>query len=96
MLLRYSVSFESDLQPVRTARGEIDVANVRLGARRALEAAQKQCPRAGWRSVVVVLEKTEAETAEAGGDRSEESERVGRVSLDNKGPVAAGPSTTRR
>ena len=63
MRLRYSVSFESDLQPVRTGRGEIDVANPRLGVRRALEAAQKQWPNARWRSVVVVLEKVEQAAA---------------------------------
>lgn len=57
MLLRYSVSFENDVQPVRTASGKIDVANPRLGLRRALEAAMKQCPHTQWRSVVVVLEK---------------------------------------
>lgn len=57
MLLRYAVSFESDLRPVRTARGEIDVPNPRLGVRRALEAAQAQCPKSHWRSIVVVIEK---------------------------------------
>ena len=57
MLLRYAVSFESDLRPVRTARGEIDVPNPRLGVRRAVEAAQAQCPNSHWRSIVVVIEK---------------------------------------
>lgn len=64
MRLRYSVSFESDLQPVRTGRGEIEVPNPRLGVRRALEAAQRQCPNAHWRSLVVVLEKADVKPEE--------------------------------
>ena len=64
MRLRYSVSFESDLLPVRTGRGEIDVPNPRLGVRRALEAAQRQCPNAHWRSLVVVLEKADVKPEE--------------------------------
>jgi hypothetical protein len=55
------VSFEHDTAPVRTYRGEIAVANPRLGARRAIEAAQRAYPGARWRSVVVVLEKLGAD-----------------------------------
>lgn len=69
MRLRYSVSLERDLQPVRTARGEIEVANPRLGVRRAFEAASAQCPGARWRSAVVVIEKVD--TAEAALDAAE-------------------------
>lgn len=57
---RASVSFESDRLPVRTYRGEICVANARLGARRAVEAAQKAYRGASWRSLVIVLEKKKA------------------------------------
>lgn len=57
MRLRASVSLESDCQPVRTHRTELDVANARLGARRALEAAMRAYPKVGWRSVAIVLEK---------------------------------------
>ena len=57
MRLRATVSLESDLQPVRTHRVELDVANARLGARRALEAAMKAYPKVVWRSVCIVLEK---------------------------------------
>lgn len=86
MLLRYAVSFESDLRPVRTARGEIDVPNPRLGVRRALEAAQVQCPNTRWRSLVVVLEKVlpEPESVEVVPDLGEEvpdlEDPAGRVS----------------
>jgi hypothetical protein len=54
---RTSVTFEYDLQPVQTYRGEIVVANARLGARRAMEQAQKAFPNAKPRSMVVVLEE---------------------------------------
>lgn len=59
MRLRTIVSFEHDLAPVQTYRGEIDVPNPRLGARRAYEAACTAFPFAQWRSVVIVLEKLE-------------------------------------
>jgi len=57
------VSLEFDTAPVLTYRGEIDVANARLGARRALEAAIKAYPNRSWRSVVIVLEKRDDETS---------------------------------
>lgn len=63
MRLRYSVSFEHDTAAVQTAKGEIDVPNARLGARRALEGAQKQYPNQHYRSVVIVLEKVETAPA---------------------------------
>lgn len=59
MRYRAAVSFEHDLLPVKTYRGEIDVPNPRLGARRALEAASRAYPNTHWRSVVIVLEKLE-------------------------------------
>jgi len=58
---RASVSFENDTVPVQTYRGEIAVPNPRLGVRRAFEAASRACPNSRWRSVVVVLEKLDAE-----------------------------------
>jgi hypothetical protein len=63
MRYRASVSFESDLAPVKTYRGEIDVVNPRLGVRRAVEAASREHPGARWRSLVVVLEKRDADDA---------------------------------
>ena len=71
MRLRYAVSFENETQSVRTGRGEMEVPNPRLGVRRALEAAQKQCPNAHWRSVVVVLERVEPAVASATDGRAE-------------------------
>jgi len=62
MRLNASVSLEYDLQPVQTVRGEIDVPNARLGARRAAELAFRTYPGARWRSMVIVLEKPEHET----------------------------------
>lgn len=56
---RASVSFESDLQPVRTYRGEIAAVSPAAGARRAVERARKEFPGVRWRSIVVVLEKLE-------------------------------------
>jgi hypothetical protein len=50
---------EHDLSPVQTFRGDIDVPNARLGARRALEAAMRAYPNSHWRSVVIVLERLE-------------------------------------
>ena len=77
MRLRYAVSFESDLRPVRTARGEIAVANPRLGVRRALGAAQAQCPNSHWRSIVVVIEKVVGSVAEVVPDLDEEIPDLG-------------------
>ena len=64
MLLRASVSLETDTQPVRTWKGYIDAPNPRLGARRALEACQKANLGARWRSLVIVLEKTDESVEE--------------------------------
>lgn len=72
MRLRYSVSFESDIKPVLTARGEIIANKPRSGVYRAVEAARKQYPNAHWRSLVVVLEKLgaemESEDSDSGSD----------------------------
>lgn len=65
MRYRASVSFESDRRPVTTYRGEIDVPNPRLGARRALEAASRAYPGQHWRSLVIVLEKVQPDEDEA-------------------------------
>lgn len=61
MKLGYSVSFEYDLLPPKTVKGELEVANVRLGARRAVEAAQGALPsHRGWTSLIVLLQRLEA------------------------------------
>lgn len=54
-----SCSFEYDLAPVQTSRGEIIAANASLAARRAVEAARKAFPKSSPRSIVVVLEVVE-------------------------------------
>jgi len=63
MRFRASVSFESDLQPVRTYRGEIVALSPAKAASRALRAARSTYPKSRWRSVVVVLEKLAGEKA---------------------------------
>ena len=55
--LRYSATLEFDEAMPQTVRGEIAVANPRLGARRAAEALFKAYPGRAWRSLVVVLER---------------------------------------
>lgn len=57
MRLSYACTFEFAEQAPETARGEIEVANARLGARRVIEAAQKQFPNRKWASVAIVLER---------------------------------------
>ena len=57
MQYRWAVTFEFDQEPPETVRGEIDVPNPRLGARRAVEAAQRAHPNTRFRSLVVLLEK---------------------------------------
>jgi len=57
MTFRYAVTFEFDLKAPETVRGEFDVPNPRLGARRAVEAAQKAKPNMSFRSLVVLLER---------------------------------------
>jgi hypothetical protein len=68
MRLRYSVSFESDTQPVQTVGGEVVAAEAPGAARRALKEAstRRPNPRQHWRSVVVVLEKLGAEESDDG------------------------------
>jgi len=50
-----AVTMEYETQAPETWRGEIVVPNARLGARRALEAAQKAYPNRKWSSVVILL-----------------------------------------
>jgi hypothetical protein len=54
---RYSISFEFDEAAPETVRGELDVSNPRLGARRAVEAAQRAKPNMHFRSLVLLLER---------------------------------------
>lgn len=54
-----SVSFESDRNPVLTAKVSITATSAGTAARRAIEEAYKQFPRARYRSLVVVLEKAD-------------------------------------
>lgn len=59
MRFRYSVSFESDLRPVDTIRGEVIGSQASGCVRLAFKEASEKRPnrRAHWRSAVVVLEK---------------------------------------
>jgi hypothetical protein len=90
MRFRYAVSFESDLQPVRTDRGELSVANASLGARRAVEAARRAFPGSRWRSLVVVLEKLDSPEDE--GPEAQESTRLAEEStrLGERASASAG------
>lgn len=55
--LSWACTLEFVEQAPETARGEFEVPNARLGARRALEAAQKQYPNRKWASVSILLER---------------------------------------
>jgi hypothetical protein len=60
MRYRASVSFEHDLRPVQTWRGELTSTRAHTAALRALREASSAHPQERfWRSVVVVLEKLE-------------------------------------
>jgi hypothetical protein len=72
-----SVSFEYDTRAPQTSRTEIDVPNARLGARRALEAAQRMYPSACWRSAVIVLERLDIADVEANARQIPTAEVIG-------------------
>jgi len=61
MRLSYAITFEFTENAPETVRGESSVANVRLGARRAVEAAQKACPNRKWASISILLERLDEE-----------------------------------
>lgn len=69
---RASVTLEFPVAAPETWRGELSVANARLGARRAVEAAFKAHPKRRWSSLVILLEKLDAETT-SDDDTSEDS-----------------------
>lgn len=56
--LRYAVTLEFDEAAPVTTCGELVVANARLGARRAVEAAFKANPGRRWRSLSVLLDRS--------------------------------------
>lgn len=61
MICSYAVSFEYDTRPVQTTRGQVSASHVGTCARLATKnAILAQRPK-GWRSLVVVLERTEGE-----------------------------------
>ncbi len=53
----YAVSYEYDLRPVQTLKGEVKSSHERQAARLALKSARSALKPRGWRSVVVVLER---------------------------------------
>lgn len=59
-MFRYAVTLEFDVAPPETIRGEIRAWKAATAAYRALRAAQQAHPRRVWRSLVVLLEKTES------------------------------------
>lgn len=67
MAFRVAVDLESDTQPVKTYQGNLLAANPLQMARTALRTAFRTYPGARWRSVVILLEKTD-EVGEKGGD----------------------------
>jgi hypothetical protein len=66
MRLKYTVSFESDGQPVQALRGDEVVATEASGAVKAL--ARRPTKRRHWRSLVVVLENLDAAGDPVGDD----------------------------
>jgi hypothetical protein len=64
MRLGYVVTLEFAEKAPLTARGEIEVPNPRLGARRAVEAALQAYPNQHFQSLVILLERV-AEDAQA-------------------------------
>lgn len=62
MKLGYVATMEFTEAAPETIRGELEVANARLGARRACEALFKAHPGRRWSSLVVVLMKPEGDT----------------------------------
>ena len=61
MRLRYAVTLEFGEAAPETVRGEFEVANPRLGARRAVEACFKAKPGRQWSSLVVLLERAKTD-----------------------------------
>ena len=57
MTLRYAVTLEFQNQPPLTSRGVLEVANPRLGARRAVEATFRDYPNRQWASLSILLER---------------------------------------
>ena len=60
MRLQYVVTLEFQEDRPLTSRGELEVSNPRLGARRAVEAALREYPSRRWASLSILLEKMEA------------------------------------
>lgn len=59
MKLRYAVTLEFLEDAPLTARGDLEVSNPRLGARRAVEGAFAQYPGRRWNTLSVLLERVE-------------------------------------
>ena len=57
MSLSYALTFEHDLKPPETVRGDSLTDDADLALKRALRAAEKAFPKYRWSSLVVVLEK---------------------------------------
>jgi hypothetical protein len=65
MRFRYAVSFESDLRPVHTVRGEFDKDDFESACKSALFLAGKEIPRHKCRSWVCCVEMLEEKAAPA-------------------------------
>jgi hypothetical protein len=62
---RYAISYESDTQPVETVRGEFEAPRMPVACHRAGNLARDSWPpKRGFRSVVIVIERLEAEVAD--------------------------------
>ena len=79
---RYAVTLEFTEVGPETVRGELEAANARLGARRAVEAALRAHPGRRWASLVVLLERP----AESEAKSREGSEAIQRPGLAGVGP----------
>src|SRR5262245_11949141 len=66
MRFRYAISYESDIQPVETVRGEFEANGGAQGVRQRARVACTHWPaRRSFRSVVIVGERLGVETAKA-------------------------------
>jgi hypothetical protein len=63
MRFRYAVSFESDLRPVQTVRGEFDRDDPESALKSAAFLAFKSAPRGVYRSWVICVEHVPGEGA---------------------------------
>lgn len=63
---KYAVTFEFDLRPPLTAKGQVSAGNPATAAARAVREAKKAVHPMAWRSMVVLLYDRAVESRDAG------------------------------